>query len=104
MSFAFLLAKSAEPSGSRIILTVSTQSAVNLIDKAQGETSILFIPCLSPKSEEVAHRKSIGPKVSPRTLSGRHETGVGREFQHHFRDACHGLLVFTRSKPVFRNS
>jgi hypothetical protein len=58
---AFLIAETADPAGSCVIVTVSSEYEMNLIDKVQRELFVLFVACLTIKPQEVADGKSVSP-------------------------------------------
>jgi hypothetical protein len=62
---AFLFIETAYPAGSWIIIAVSSEYEMDLIDEVQGELFVLFITCLKIKVQEVADGKSVCPQVAP---------------------------------------
>ncbi len=61
MNFTPLLIKAAYPASSGVVLTVSAEYVMNLINEAQCEILVFFIIRLTIKLQEVAHGKSVGP-------------------------------------------
>jgi hypothetical protein len=58
---AFLFIETADPAGSRVIVTVSSEYVMDLIHEAQGEPLVFLITRLTIKFQEVADGKSVGP-------------------------------------------
>jgi hypothetical protein len=59
--FSLLLIEAADPAGSWVIFTVPAEDIMNLIDEAQREPLVFFVPRLTMKLQEVADGKSVGP-------------------------------------------
>ncbi len=58
---AFLFTETADPAGPWVIVTVSSEYEMDLIDEVQRELLVLFITCLTIKPQEVADGKSVCP-------------------------------------------
>jgi hypothetical protein len=61
MQAAFLFTESAYPAGSWVIVTMTSEHEMHLMDEVQCEILVLFIACLKMKSQKVADGKSVRP-------------------------------------------
>jgi hypothetical protein len=61
MQLGVLLIKATDPTGSGVVVPVTSQHAVYLIDEPQCQILEFLAPCLLIKAEKVADRESVGP-------------------------------------------
>jgi hypothetical protein len=81
---ALVFAQAADPAGPAVVPAVPAKKYVHLVDKQQRKFPESLIVSPAVESQEVAHGKSICPKVAALDLAGRPEPGPGGKFNHHF--------------------
>jgi hypothetical protein len=68
---ALFLIEAADPAASRVVVSVTTEDAMDLINEPEAEISIDRIAVLAEELEVVADRKGVGPEVAARMGIGR---------------------------------
>ena len=78
----FLLAKAADPAGPLVVVPVTAEGVMHLVDEAQGKIPETFLSRLPEKFEVVADREGIRPEVSNGPCHNRVEPGQAGKVQH----------------------
>lgn len=82
MAATCLFIESADPSAARIVIAISPENLMHLIDQFSGIAQVFFIVRLSEQLKKVAGCKCIGPKISLVMLRRGTQAGSHGEFGH----------------------
>src|SRR3989440_12158578 len=77
-----LVVKSTDPAAAHIIIAISPEHLMHLIDQFHCVAPMYLIACSREQLEKVANGKCIGPEVSLRTQRSRRQAGSRSEFRH----------------------
>jgi hypothetical protein len=77
-----LVIESADPASAQIIITITPEHPVHLIDQACCEGAILMVFGPLEQLKEVADREGVSPKIPPRIFCSRRQAGSPGEFGH----------------------
>jgi len=83
MALSFFFGQAAEPAASRIVRTVTTKHLVDLVNETQGHLKVMVVTQATVKTQEIAYRKCIRPKVAARRSRARDARRAG-EIIHQF--------------------
>src|SRR5215467_11921506 len=74
--------KSADPPATDIVIAISPEHLMHLVDQLCCVLPVVFIVCSPEQLEKVADCKCIGPKISLMIPRGRTQAGSPCEFRH----------------------
>ena len=77
-----LVIKSTDPTVAHIIIAISPEYLMHLIDQAYCVAPMCLIAYFREQLEKIANCECIGPEVSLRTQRGRRQAGSRSEFRH----------------------
>lgn len=98
MFLAFGFIKAAYPSAPAIVLAVTAEHMVNLVDKVQGVCSVFFIAGPVMQFKIVADGEGIGPQI-PLRFPFPQQAGFFGKLSHYLIDNRQVLILFHHISP-----
>ena len=86
MPFAFLLIETADPATARIVLTVSPEGRVDLLDEGGCISKVAFFSCLTVKCQVVANSEGVRPQIAARRTDLCGKPSPLSELRHNLAD------------------
>src|SRR5206468_1156685 len=77
-----LVIKSADPTAAHILIAISPEYPMHLIDQVYCVAPMCLIACSREQLEKIANCECIGPKVSLRAQRRRRQAGSHSEIRH----------------------
>ena len=102
MGFAILCAQSADPATAWIVIPITSEDVVDLINQVQSKFFVALLTGRTCQAKVITHRKSIRPQIAS-WWAIRIKSGTLGEAQHEYACICstrirhiHQLLIRTR--------